>query len=519
MKDAIALKKGAAIRDAGTQKGDAAMSGAKARKGDAAMKDAKARKGNITGKDTKRRVCLFSYYDQLSIQETLETMAESGWMLEKPGSVLWTYKRMEPKKLRFCVTYFPTASGFDPGPTDSEQTKIDYCREDGWNLAARWGVMQIFYSEDPNAVPIDTEPVTQVENLCRSMKRNVLFPQAVICAMLAWNLFLRFSQWQRDPAGELSDPFSLYSVLMFAVLLLACLYEVVFYFFWSRRAKAAAESSGVFVPIHSRPTASLFLAALAVFLLLLACRTLEGTPGFAALWLCAVPLIIAAGNLLKSLLKKWGAPRNINRIVSVCSVLLLTGLLLGSMTAAILRGDLQWNDGKKPVGTYELYGRMHEIYDDPLPLQIEDLADIAASERVRWSKEASHQETFLLAHSEYRQYAVPTGENDRVAEHELKYTVTEVKRDFLYLLIKNAMLNARQDEVYDGGVFTDHYEPVDASLWHAGEVYQLHWSDSVLDTYLVCWENRIAEVQFFWEPTSEQIALVAERLGEGFIAG
>lgn len=470
-------------------------------------------------KDTKRCICLFSYYDQLAIGETLENMAEDGWMLQKPGSFLWTYKRCAPQKLRFCVTYFPEASDFDPGPTDSELTKIDYCREDGWELVARWGVMQIFCSKNPDVVPIETEPVTQVENIRRSMKKSVFFPQALVCVILLWNLFLRFSQYKRDPAGELSSPYSLYSALMFVLLLLACLYEIAFYFFWSRKARAAAQNSGVFLPIRSKPAASLGLAAVSVLLLLLCCRALESTLGSAMLWLCAVPLIIAAGNLLKSLLKKRGVPRNVNRVLSVCFVVLLQGILLGSMTAAILRGDVHFSSGKNAVGTYEFYGRTRDIYNDPLPLEIEELTASDALGRTQWSKEAEHQETFLLSRSEYRQYAVPTGENDRVAERELAYTIIEVKQNVLYPFIKNAVLNARQDEVYGDGVFTDHYEPVDAAVWHAEEAYQLHWSDSVLDTYLICRQNRIVEIKFFWEPTPEQIALMAERLGGNLITG
>jgi len=66
-----------------------------------------------------------------------------------------------------------------------------------------------------------------------------------------------------------------------------------------------------------------------------------------------------------------------------------------------------------------------------------------------------------------------------------------VKWGFLYDWIKQAVLHAQQDEIGDDFVFTDHYEPVDASVWNASHPYQLHWSSSVLSTYLVCWENRI----------------------------
>lgn len=459
-------------------------------------------------KEMKRCFCNFSFYDQQAIQEKLEEMAESGWMLEKTGNFMWTYKRIEPKILRFSVTYFPSASDFDPSPTEGELTKIDFCRQDGWNLVTTWGVMQIFCNEDLDAVPIETEPVMQIENICRSMKKNVLLPQAVLGGMLLWNVVIRLSQWRRDPVGELSDPFSIYSVLMFSILTLACLYEIGFYFCWSRKAKSAAQNDGVFLPVRSKPIASWILMAVSALLLILSYTALRGPLGFVILWLCMVPFIIVIGNLLKNMLKKRGVSRNVNRIVSVCAVVLLTFLMLGLMTAAIIQGRMRFDSGKNVVGTYELYGRTREIYNDPLPLEIEELADVHA----QWSKEADHQETLLLSSTEYRQYAVPADGNDNVDERKLEYTVTEVKQDFLYDFIKRAVLNSRQDEIHDDFVFIDHYEPIDASVWNADDAYQLHWSESVLNTYLIFWGNHIVEIKFYWEPTPEQIAITVENL-------
>lgn len=464
-------------------------------------------------KEMKRCFCNFSFYDQQAIQEKLEEMAEKGWMLEKTGIFMWTYKRIEPKKLRFSVTYFPGASDFNPAPTEGELTKIDYCRQDGWNLVTTWGVMQIFCNENLDAVPIETEPVTQVENIYRSMRKNVLLPQTVLFGTLLWNLFLRFSQWWRDPVGELSSPFSIYSVLMFCILTLACLYEIGFCISWSIKAKIAAQNDGVFLPIRSKPIASWVLMAISALLLILSYTALRGPIGFALLWICMVPFIIAIGNLLKNALKKRGVPRNANRIASVCIVVLLTFLMLGMMTTAIIQGRVHFNSGKNVIGTYELYGRTREIYNDPLPLEIEELADVDTL----WSKEADHQETFLLSSTEYCQYTVPTDSNGNIDERRLEYTVTEVKQDFLYDFTKKSVLNSRQDEIHDDFVFTDHYEQIDATIWNADEAYQLHWSDSVLNTYLIFWGNRIVEIKFYWEPTPEQIAIAAEKLGSSFI--
>lgn len=459
-------------------------------------------------KELKRRFCNFSFYDQQAIQETLEDMAEQGWMLEKTGSFFWTYRRTEPEKLRFSVTYFPGASEFDPGPTEGELTKIDYCLQDGWTLVTSWGVMQIFCNEDLDAVPIETEPIAQVENLCRSMKKNVLLPQAVLCGAFLANLAVRFSSWRRDPVDELSNPLSLYVVLMFGMLILACLHEIVFYFYWSRKARAAAQNDGVFLPIRSRPVASWVLVGFSILFLLLVYSELKWPLGFAAFWLCATFLVRAIADLVKKHLKKRGISKNVNLIISVSSVFLMTVLLLGLITAAVIRGGVHFSSEKNVVGTYELYGRTREIYNDPIPLEIEELADVSA----QWSKEADHQETVLLSSTEYRQYALPTEGGERVDQRELKYRIAEVKWGFLYDFVKRAVLNSRQDEVHGDYVFTDHYEPSDASLWGADDAYQRYLGDSLLNAYLVCWGNRIVEIRFYWEPTPEQISIAAGQL-------
>lgn len=459
-------------------------------------------------KETKRCICNFSFYDQQAIQEKLEDMAQKGWFLEKTGSFLWTYRRGSPKQLRFCVTYFPAASEFDPGPTEGELTKLEFCRQDGWELVARWGVMQIFSSEDPDAVPIETEPVAQVENLRRSMRKNVLLPQAVLCVMLLWNVFMRVFLWTRDPVGELSDPVSLYTALMFAGLTLACLYEIGFYFCWTRKARRAAEQDGVFLPLRSRPGVSYVLVIVSLLFVPLVYSTQKFPLGSAALLLCGVVAINVIGNLLKKVLKKQGASRFVNQTLSSAGVVLLTFLLLGGMTAAIFRGDVRFGSEHTVVGTYELYGMTREICNDPLPLEIEDLADV----RVRWSKEADHQETFLLSSTEYRQHSIPADGNDVPDNHELEYTVADVRWDFLYDFVKEAVLNSRQDKVHDDFVFTDHYEPVDPAPWGLDSAYRLRWGNDVLNGYLFFKGDRIVELTFYWEPTPEQLEKAARAL-------
>ena len=79
-------------------------------------------------------------------------------------------------------------------------------------------------------------------------------------------------------------------------------------------------------------------------------------------------------------------------------------------------------------------------------------------------------------------------------------------------LFRKAALGTRQDEVYDDFTFTDHFEAIDPSIWKADEAYQLYWSDSYLNTYLLFWDDRIVELKFYWDPTPEQIEIAIQKL-------
>ena len=61
-------------------------------------------------------------------------------------------------------------------------------------------------------------------------------------------------------------------------------------------------------------------------------------------------------------------------------------------------------------------------------------------------------------------------------------------------------------------IFMDHFEPIDPSVWNADEAYQLHWSDTILNTYVVCWDTRIVEIKFYWEASDEEIRTASEIL-------
>ena len=464
-------------------------------------------------KDTKRRYEVFSYFDCTGIAAHLTKMAQKGWLVEKLSNFGWTYRRIEPKKFTFYVSYFPKASEFDPEPTESQKMFYDFCRHTGWELAAASAQMQIFYNEQENPVPIETDPVVEVETIHRAAKRSFFPTYFVLLLISVWNGFLFVSRLLGDPIGLLSSASSLFGGFAFTILSLLCAIELSSYFIWHAKAKKAAVD-GKFVKTYgySRLERIMLAAVLVGFVywiitMVMLGPVLQRTVGI--VMLCYTAALIILVNAVKQFLKRKNAPRNVNRFLTISASFVLSFCMMGVITFSVLRAIQSgfFNRGRE---TYEYNGAIFTVYKDELPLTVEDMLDIQYDGYI---KERRGDESLLVGQFVMSQHPRHDAEQS-VHMPDLEYTITEVKLPFLYDLCKNSLVNARQDEVVDGQVdFYDHYEPVDPTPWNAEEAYRLYWSyGHFVDIYLLCYEKRIVELWFFWEPTDEQIAIAAERL-------
>lgn len=455
-------------------------------------------------KQTKLTLERFSFCDHIAIQEHLEDMALKGWMVEKSGNLFWRFRRIEPKKLHFAVTYFPDASEFDPGPTEGQKMFEEFSSTQGWVLASQWGKMQIFYNEAENPTPIDTDPVTQVDTIYRSMKKNVLPTQFLMLALCVYQLVFMSWQMHSEPVEFLSRPSSLNMFLMWILLSISTISEIGTYLHWHHKAKLAADG-GVFYGVKLNHTASWVIVSLALLVILLNIASSVRWWWAAVIWICVMIFIGFSTRMIRNYLRKKGVSRTVNRTVSIGVVVVLSMIFMTAMVFTIIQIGL--SGGRESVATYDRGGWKISVYDDKIPLGVEDLVDVPI---VDWSRVQQQNTTFLLTSTDYNQW--PLTEDRTIPS--LEYTVTECSTPFLYKFCKNALLDAKQDEYFDDGtVFIDRYEPMDAEPWGAVEAYQLHWSDSVLNRYLLCYENRLVEISFDWEPTTEQMMVVAEKLG------
>lgn len=457
-------------------------------------------------KNTKRRLETFAFFDHTGIQAHLEAMAAKGWMVEQPGTYLWRYRRVQPQTLRFAVTYFPTASEFDPGPTEGQQTYQAYCQAAGWRLAARWGQMQIFYTAAQDPVPLETDARTQVDTVHRAMRRSSLPGMTAVAALGLFQACFQLWRFWEDPVDFLSTPSSLYALPTWLLFLGVELYELLFYFRWHRKAKALAEATGEFLPIRTHRRLSLLLVVIALLFFLSAFLGNARITLFAALfWLAAFAVILLLTGSARSALKGMRAPRAVTRAVTVIMSAVLAVAMVAGMTALIFRGVRSgWLEDRKPVETYEYMGMTWEVYQDDIPLRVEALTD---TDYTQWSTEARSSETVLAAFREYTQRP-RMGARE---EPDLEYDIVEVKAPFLYGICKNSMLERYWFN--DPVEYRSTYRPIDAAPWGAAEAYQLYrYPDSPSERYLLCWPGRIAEIRFDEAPTVAQMALAGEIL-------
>lgn len=450
-------------------------------------------------KDTIYRVVFFSPYQREAIAGYLEKMAARGWLLDKAGNTIWRFRRIEPKKLRVEVVFFPDASAFDPGPTPELLNMEEYCAKDGWTVLARWGQAQIFINQREDPTPIETDPVTQVKILHRAMKRTLLPAWFMLLAVSLLQLWMKLTWLRRDFIGTLADPTDLWMFPFWILLLAAQLYELGYYFWWLRRARQAAED-GIFLSAGNTRWASWLMLGAAVLLIVRACFASQFMGRYMVLWTVCYCFIIFLVSRIRDGMKGKGFSRWTNRTVTIgASVLLTFGFIAGITVLTIRYG---WGRQEAPE-RYEYQGFTFDVWHDPLPLTVEDLADPGIA---RYSTRAQREESFLLAQTRYQQDRLLTAVRPASPPGELDYTVVEVKVDILYDLCREALLG---DTPFD-----EEYRSIDPAPWGAGSAYRLYWNEEPTGGYLLCYPQRLVKIRFYnIELTQENMETVGEKIG------
>ena len=450
-------------------------------------------------KDRKWDFIPFSCYDRTGMERHLEQRAAQGWLLERISNFGWYYRRIEPRQIHFTVTHYLRASQFDPEPTEEQREFHDFCLRSGWRLAASSGQMQVFYNEEPDPVPIDTEPALELERIGKMMKRVLPFQ----FILLAIGFFMGGSWlWSltHRPIDLLSSAYNLATGAIWLMLFLWCAADLFRYFTWRHRAKKAAPL-GEFVPTkgcHKLMLAMLAVAVLAFAYLLIADRT----PGYRLmlfLMLASYALLFLVVNGVRNFLKRRKASRALNRGVTLAVDVALAFVLMGAIMGGVFWGI-----------TTGRISSMEKLTDPPL--SVEDLTGV---EDDRYVTRRMADSTFLITQRDFYQHIYPDQRQAGEQLESLDYTIVDIHLPALYPWCVEELLHDRDDwsgEMEDGQPFYYQYQAIDPAPWGAERAYQLWAGGEPATTYLICWQGRIVELDPTFALTQEQTTIAAEKL-------
>lgn len=449
---------------------------------------------------TKRRMETLSFYDRTGVERHLEQMAEKGWMIDRISNLGWVYRRIEPQKLQFSVTYYPKASDFDPGPSEDQQVYHTFSQHAGWKYVCSWAQMQIFCTDQPDPVPIETDPELELQTIHAAMVKGFLVPYGILLVIaLVWSAMLVHDVLY-DPIGLFSSTTNLFMMVVWPLLALLFIVEIVAYLRWRSRAKKAA-ARGQFI---DTPNTRLFqrivywacMLAFAVELLY------NVTAGSSMLRLVSIAMVLymfvlmVAVQGVKQLLKRKKVSRGVNRAVTLTvDVVLAFGMMAVIVFGTLRATEKGWLDRNTSA-------------DEP-PLMLEDLWGDALPDTdyiVSWMDDVSP----IVGVYNACQWASPI---DGVEIPSLDYMIVEVKLPALYGLCRAQRL-AEQTDDSEVEALQHTCTPCDAAPWGAKEAWQLGWQDTgQSDRYLLCYADRIVEIYFNWMPTDAQKAIIGEKLG------
>lgn len=446
------------------------------------------------GKKVKRKLEWFAAYDRSGIEHYLEDMAAKGWLLDKLNGLSWRYHRIEPSKVHFAVTYFAETSPFElaPVPTTEQRRYWDYCKKAGWLLAAESAPMQVFYNTEENPVPIETDARVQVANIHSAMKKTVVFVFSFLLVIILLNLCMRLWDLYENPAEMLSKNSSLADLLLNGYMMALCVCQLFGYFLWHHRAKRAALLDGSFYEKEGKPwiqKAGIFI--LILIMLFFSYAMVTSGMVFLGLTAFAMPVMLTTlCFLLKKIIIKMRNGRLVSNIgVVLCMVVFAAGFIF-FITIGIDKG---W------IATEKKEGQPPFLVNDVL-----------ATDASKYTSYCDQDKSFMLERIDVENNLKDNGEE----VPQLRYTLTKVKKQVVYNLCLNGIFreNARIHEDIPQNIRPNFVLEKDASLWGAEKVYQEYNEERPMGHYVICWKDRIAELQFFWEPTEQQLGTMAERL-------
>lgn len=371
--------------------------------------------------------------------------------------------------------------------------------------------MQVFYNEQENPYPIETDAQIQLENIHQSAKKSVLVSHTMLLMLGVLQMAMSLGRFRNNPVQTLCDSSSIFAAVCWLAVFVLSLTEIIGYLWWHRKAVKAIETDGSIPKTHGHHIFQkivLILMTVGMALWLLSFGT-DRKVLISLVSMGYMIVLILLVNGIKALLKHRNVSAGVNRGVTIAACFILSFVMTGTLTFFIMRGIRSGWFKSEAVETYEFDGHTFEAYHDELPFTIEDIRETGYK---KYSYEAEKNSSFLCSQLNARQH-IRIGDESAEDLPELSYIITEVKVPALYDFIRDGIMNEYGQHEYDRQL-GNRLEETDAAIWQAQKAY-VYVSDEYLgerSCYLICYPDHIVQITFYWKTTEEEIRRAAEVL-------
>ena len=439
-------------------------------------------------RNEKRFYPLFPNRSRTRRVNYLEKKAMEGWLFTGFSNFGWKFRRIPPQKIRFSIVYFSGISWFDVAVTPELMELMDFCTHNGWEFVDYTENTVVFRNDRENPVPIQTEPLVELENIHKIatvQNRKELF--YALPMLLLWS-FLSVAMYFKSPISFLTNSAILICAGLGPVVILARLVHITEHALWYRRAKRYVITNHTLPDDwHKAPISKSIgvVCALAVGAAILRYTNGNILLIFTMCFLLFLVAYVAAMMPTFNWIKTHFYDRKMTKLLVCvcCLVVAFTGIYLIEMGLSRFGIDLD---------AYAPQGSAWARYEEVPPVSAEEYYGQGTTTT---SYRSQVNESVFLA--EYRAWNYSKNGKDSL---DLDYTVLEVKWDALYGICLK--------EYLDSEMF-----PVDAAHWGAEEAYRYGTQEEPKTVWLLGYEDRIVEFYAEAEPTPEQMALVGSNLG------
>ena len=439
----------------------------------------------------------FAYYDRTAMQEYFEQKALEGWRLCKREMFSkWVFKRIEPQKLHYAITYLPQFSNEDSFLLSKNKKEyLEFCAEQGWQFACVYKNMVIFYNEEEDPVPFETDPEVELASIHKSMMKHIVAKSAFLFACLAGMIAAFVGDFNKDPIDFFFDISGTVNAITLFVMCFVCynLAEFISYYRWRKKAVAAASLGSFIKSEFSEKLFFTLLVSLAVVYVVMIFLTtvLSGNPT-GLFWLGFGVLFAFISAVIDNENKKSKGKKK--KALSILSFIMFVAMISAGY---FVKNYYDEADSSEPETYISVEGYEKYDYKDDIPLKMEDMGLAANSKQ--FSYILTEQKSPVVTITQASQYARMDVEKYYDLPH-LYYTVYEIKWQFLFDRCFEKLFN-------DVGSSRT-YEQIDETVWKADKAYY-----KAVNSYLLCYGDKIVEIESSWEITPEQAVVVAEALG------